>query len=890
MGSEPISGERPRVVMLVANRVEGDSRVLKSATSLGVSGADVTLIGLAEGAERQTLHIQGARIIRVPLNRCLSPSDTGRTGAVERLRGALKTKVPAQTLREQRLHDRAVMLDRRHDHMVAIAPLRDLEARAASAAEHGSPLATVQRGLLFVAIKRHTLLMRYASFRYRWKWARDQFEFPELLPLGPTGLRADWKRALPVLSDIERAMWLEIKRANPDVVHAHDMSTLSIAARAVMRIQTETGRRVPLVYDAHEYVRGLNHFPRPKYEGYVQLESEFIHRAAKVITVSPDIAERLQADHELPETPTVVLNAPVRRPLGAGMRTVRDDAGVGPDVKLAVYSGGIAAERGLETLVDALALLPGDVHLALVTVPEKATDLVSRAATLGCLDRLTVHPYVPAGQVSGYLSGADIGVHPMIAGIVNHEVALPNKLFEYLHAGLPMVVTELQAMGRFVRAHGVGTTFVSGDARSLADAMLKAFAAQQELAINITSELQQQYSWDEAHLRLVEVYRDVLRAPALSGAFPDDPDALTLRGLSTRPRPALRRTPSGRRTVVIGPANSAGQAHALARAVHDHDSGISGSSQALFRPGHLNFPCDVEVSPQDYRQLEWQVSRMQEVLSSDVTHAILESGLGLFGTLNGGDLLGDLPALRHAGIRVAALFHGSDIRSPGRHAELEPDSPYHDQEFADRLRARVERNHQQVRESGIDVFVTTTDLLDYVPGATWLPAVIDIGAWQGGRPVRTAPPFTVVHVPSSPHIKGTSFVQRAAEELERDGLFEVVLLQDVAPEDMPGVIGDADIVLDQFRLGDYGVMACQGMAAGRVVVGHVSERSRARIGHEVPIVQSSGTSLAQTLRELVRDPGSLSRIGQQGQAYAQRFHDGSYSGRVIAEWMRTMET
>ena len=53
-----------------------------------------------------------------------------------------------------------------------------------------------------------------------------------------------------------------------------------------------------------------------------------------------------------------------------------------------------------------------------------------------------------------------------------------------------------------------------------------------------------------------------------------------------------------------------------------------------------------------------------------VTHVLSESGLAVFGRLNGGLLADDLPELRRAGVRTALLFHGSDIRSPDRHIEL----------------------------------------------------------------------------------------------------------------------------------------------------------------------------------------------------------------------------
>lgn len=75
---------------------------------------------------------------------------------------------------------------------------------------------------------------------------------------------------------------------------------------------------------------------------------------------------------------------------------------------------------------------------------------------------------MPPDEVVEFLATADVGVHPLLAGIPNHEMALPNKLFEYVHAGLPIVVTDLRELGSFVRKHGLGEAFRSGDPADMA--------------------------------------------------------------------------------------------------------------------------------------------------------------------------------------------------------------------------------------------------------------------------------------------------------------------------------------------------------------------------------------------------------------------------------------
>jgi glycosyltransferase involved in cell wall biosynthesis len=69
---------------------------------------------------------------------------------------------------------------------------------------------------------------------------------------------------------------------------------------------------------------------------------------------------------------------------------------------------------------------------------------------------------VPPDEVVEFNSTADVGVHPLLAGVPNHEMALPNKIFDYMHAGLPIVVTDLRELGSFVRKHRAGRGFQVG--------------------------------------------------------------------------------------------------------------------------------------------------------------------------------------------------------------------------------------------------------------------------------------------------------------------------------------------------------------------------------------------------------------------------------------------
>jgi glycosyltransferase involved in cell wall biosynthesis len=328
-------------------------------------------------------------------------------------------------------------------------------------------------------------------------------------------LRArSWRLTLPVVGLLDKAFAPVLDVLAPDVVHVHDVHLLGVAARWVSGPRL-ADRRTRLLYDAHELVSGLvPSAKRPAHviQAWAALEAEFIRRADRVVTVSPLIAERLESLYSLPHRPDVVLNAPVAFGTADGsMPTVREAAGVPPGATLLVYSGSLAAPRGVDSLIWALPHLSPEHHVAIMAVPHPnpySERLVHTAQSLGVSDRLHLVPPVASHRVVDHLRGADVGVHPMWRG-PNHDLALPNKLFEYLHAGLDLVVSDCDAMATFVREHCLGGVFRAGDAADLAAVVLR-LAERRAHDTRERAILAENFTWQRQELVLWSAYHDLL--------------------------------------------------------------------------------------------------------------------------------------------------------------------------------------------------------------------------------------------------------------------------------------------------------------------------------------------------------------------------------------------
>ncbi len=327
-----------------------------------------------------------------------------------------------------------------------------------------------------------------------------------------------WRADFPYLVDLDLAFGPVIEELKPDVIHANDIMLIGAAAQSAARLRLQ-GHRTRWIYDAHEYVRGVEWAAPEQRRAYPAAEEAFIGRADAVVTVSDQIAELLRRTYDLPRTPLVVRNTPIRESVGTTdpRLSVRTAVGVGEGVPLLVYSGGVAPGRGIATVIEALPGLP-DCHLAIVfgRTSAELVRLLARAEELGVQDRVHVLPYVPQHAVPDYLASADLGLicnrrKP------NHELSLPTKLAEYVHARLAVVTSDVRTLSEFVERHGIGEVFRADDSEDFAAAVTRALAKRDELRGRITESMLDELSWERQSDGLLRLYREV------SGVAPDRP-------------------------------------------------------------------------------------------------------------------------------------------------------------------------------------------------------------------------------------------------------------------------------------------------------------------------------------------------------------------------------
>ncbi|GIW20615.1 MAG: hypothetical protein KatS3mg065_0911 [Chloroflexota bacterium] len=301
-----------------------------------------------------------------------------------------------------------------------------------------------------------------------------------------------------------------------DVVHAHDLSG-ALALRHVRRI-VPTAR---WVYDSHEILlesRSAARQPDWARRLLARLEAQIVREATAVVTVNEAVAAELErrygrngilAVHNCPPRQSIPLASPLR-----------DAIGVGPDVPIVIAHGSFVPDRGLAETVDALRQ-PGmdDVHGVFLGFGPLRGWLEAMARDPGLAGRLHVLDPVTPEAVPAWVAGADAAVMPIGPGTLNHRLSTPNKLFESLAAGVPVVASAFPAMRRILLEDPLGPLGAvcdPTDPRSIAAAIRSILELPPEeraaLRARCRRSALERWNWETEGAKLVRLYERLERA------------------------------------------------------------------------------------------------------------------------------------------------------------------------------------------------------------------------------------------------------------------------------------------------------------------------------------------------------------------------------------------
>lgn len=301
----------------------------------------------------------------------------------------------------------------------------------------------------------------------------------------------------------------------PFAFHCHDLTTAVVGLSAARRVGALC------ICDFHEWysenvswnVAGQCWEPHPrlKRNAYRAAERLALQRADVVITVCDSIANELSSELSLTRRKVeVIRNIPsLKRNETAQYPPLRESLGIERDQFLLLWQGGTGPSRMIEPIIEALKYAPTVTFV----IRGPSLDLFGAGYTAlaqqhGVENRLKLLPPVPSPDVVVAAESADAGVWTLPNLSKNFYYALPNKIFEYLASGLPILVANFPEAQRIVDRYEVGLSFDPYDPRSIA-AQLNRLACEPGLAARMRANIPAALIELDAHNewnRLVAIY------------------------------------------------------------------------------------------------------------------------------------------------------------------------------------------------------------------------------------------------------------------------------------------------------------------------------------------------------------------------------------------------
>jgi glycogen(starch) synthase len=246
------------------------------------------------------------------------------------------------------------------------------------------------------------------------------------------------------------------------VYHAHDLDALPAACLASFCFR---GR---LVYDSHElYTEQWDSFPGALKKILQYVERFLIRKADGVITVNKSIAGELSKRYQVP-APVILRNLMKRET--SEVAVTSEAAAFSGEIKV-LYHGGYLKGRGLEEVVKSVVYWEPNIKLYLRGFGPIEEDLREQVAGAGLSDRVIFLEPVPMVMLVAESAFADIGVMPYKPTCLNNYYSLPNKLFEYMMAGLAVVASDLPEIRALNGEVGFGLLFDPASPESIAAAV-----------------------------------------------------------------------------------------------------------------------------------------------------------------------------------------------------------------------------------------------------------------------------------------------------------------------------------------------------------------------------------------------------------------------------------
>jgi glycosyltransferase involved in cell wall biosynthesis len=245
-------------------------------------------------------------------------------------------------------------------------------------------------------------------------------------------------------------------------------------------------------------------------------ESWVLPRCDGVISVNDTIGELIKKKAARPIPRYITLRNIANYQNTPDSRLLRDHFNLPEESRIIIYQGQIAEKRGLHQAVaameyirNAVFIMVGPVLPADETFFNALQNRIHASPTLR--DRVFYQGFIPSQELVKWTASADLGLHPIINWNMNHYLCLPNKIFEYIQAGVPIAASNFPEMQKIIAEYQVGFTFDPENPQEMAD-KINCFLDDSERHAYYRAHIAQakgELCWEKEKFRLISMYEEI---------------------------------------------------------------------------------------------------------------------------------------------------------------------------------------------------------------------------------------------------------------------------------------------------------------------------------------------------------------------------------------------
>lgn len=460
-----------KTLIIVFNNFQADNRVERQAQELIGLGHEVSVLALQDGKSLFYEKRDGYKIFRFPLASWNSPSDIEKITSLaisNKLHTELQQKFypskpspnPTTTCKKENnpITPNILQTDTRQPSKENLIK-RKLETAWSLRKNPGVIAQTIKSH-----IKKLIRRVKRALIRLLRKLKSKNML---LLPFKSSIASLEFKKRKLTYEKLSQISLYAAKELSPGLVLANDFNGLLAAERIYDHYE------IPFIYDSHELWternRPLDFISKAEKNWEKKSEARGMGKSSHNITVCQSIAEYLAKQYKI-QVPSVIRNTPNKSTLvRSEERDLKKIFGLSEDDFLLIYIGKVTFNRGVEDILDSLTLTNKNVHFATLGYfdPRFKIEFDERVKRNKVESRIFHHPAVPSSEVPSYASSADISLATVRQACLSYYFALPNKMFESLHAQLPIIATNSPEMERIINTFNCGITYKDCDVNDL---------------------------------------------------------------------------------------------------------------------------------------------------------------------------------------------------------------------------------------------------------------------------------------------------------------------------------------------------------------------------------------------------------------------------------------